>query len=128
MIRYTLRCAARHDFDGWFRSAEAFEGLRARGDVVCPECGSARVEKSVMAPRVAKGDDAEHPMARLRRRIESEADYVGDRFASEARAIQGGDAADRPIWGQATGADIQALARDGIAVAPLPFGPKTKMN
>ena len=82
-----------------------------------------------MAPSIAaKADPSEHPVARLRRKIEAEADYVGDRFAAEARAIHDGDAADRPIWGEAKPADAKALHDDGITAIPLPFGPKLKAN
>ncbi len=50
MIRYTLRCAAGHEFEGWFRSSDAF-GDEAAG-LVCPICGDGRIEKAIMAPAV----------------------------------------------------------------------------
>ena len=52
MIRYTLRCGNDHGFESWFGSAQGFESLRAAGRVECPECGSAEVEKALMAPNV----------------------------------------------------------------------------
>ena len=57
MIRYSLRCDQGHDFDGWFRSSDGFETLRAAGQVSCAICGSAKVEKALMAPRVAHGGE-----------------------------------------------------------------------
>ena len=48
-------------------------------------------------------------------------DYVGDRFASEARAIHLGEADARSIHGRATRADAEALAAEGVPVAPLPL-------
>lgn len=130
MIRYALRCQKAHAFDSWFRSAGAFDSLRAAGQLSCPECGATEVEKALMAPGVATRDEgkAEHPLARLRREIESKADYVGNRFAAEARAIHDGDAPDRPIWGEARPAEARALIEDGIPAAPLPFLPKSKAN
>ncbi len=53
MIRYTLKCSEDHQFESWFRSAEAFETLRAGGQLSCPVCGSANVHKAMMAPRVS---------------------------------------------------------------------------
>jgi hypothetical protein len=52
MIRYTLKCAQYHEFDSWFKSADAFEKLRDATLVTCPSCGSDEVEKAIMAPQV----------------------------------------------------------------------------
>ena len=130
MIRYALKCREAHAFDSWFRSAGAFDSLRAAGQLSCPECGATEVEKAPMAPRVSTRDEgkAEHPLARLRREIETKADYVGTRFAAEARAIHEGDAPNRPIWGEARPSEARALIEDGIPAAPLPFLPKSKAN
>lgn len=53
MIKYTLVCDAKHGFEGWFRNSEDFESQRARQLVTCPACGSAAVEKGLMAPAVS---------------------------------------------------------------------------
>ena len=55
MIRYRLRCAAGHEFDAWFRSSAAFDTQIDARQVSCAVCGSADVEKAIMAPRVGKG-------------------------------------------------------------------------
>ena len=55
MIRYTLRCAAGHDFESWFRDSAAYDGQRARQLVACPACGSVEVEKAIMAPALGRG-------------------------------------------------------------------------
>ena len=138
MIRYSLRCAGAHDFESWFQSATAYDALAGRGMVTCPECGSAEVEKALMAPRVStereapaapkKADPRLDALARMRAKFEKEADWVGKRFATEARAIHSGDAPERPIWGEATPKEARALAEDGLPVAPLPFGPREKSN
>lgn len=52
MIRYTLKCENDHSFDSWFQSADAFDKLQAAGMNACPDCGSVKVAKSLMAPRV----------------------------------------------------------------------------
>jgi hypothetical protein len=62
MIRYTLACERRHDFEIWFKNSADFDRQSKRGLVSCPECGSAKVEKAIMAPslgrRSRKGIDA----------------------------------------------------------------------
>lgn len=56
MIRYTLCCDTGHDFESWFRDSEAFEAQKKRKLVTCPVCHSAKVEKTIMAPQVARKD------------------------------------------------------------------------
>ena len=154
MIRYALRCSEGHAFESWFHSAGAYDTLAGRGLVSCPDCGSTDVTKALMAPGVASGaaasdaaapvaksapgggaavpDDGLPPalaaLARLRRKVEESSDWVGRRFATEARAIHDGEAPDRPIWGEATPDEARALAEDGLPIAPLPFGPRRKSN
>ena len=56
MIRYDLRCDAGHTFDSWFRDSASYDEQARRGLVSCPACGSAKVEKQIMAPAVARTD------------------------------------------------------------------------
>ncbi len=143
MIRYRLSCHRGHGFDSWFQSGEAFEKLRSAGAIACPDCGSVRVEKTLMAPEVQPSRDREaarrplsappqtareKALAELRRRIEEGTEYVGMNFAAEARAIHAGEAPERPIWGEARGEEARKLIEDGIPVAPLPFLPRPKAN
>jgi len=53
MIRYALKCAEGHSFESWFQSADAFDGLAAKGLVSCAVCGGTDVKKALMAPKVA---------------------------------------------------------------------------
>jgi hypothetical protein len=53
MIRYDLACARGHAFDAWFRSSADYDTQAARGLLSCPMCGSAEVEKALMAPAVS---------------------------------------------------------------------------
>lgn len=52
MIQYSLKCSEGHRFDSWFQSASAYDKLKASGLVTCSHCGSTKVEKAIMAPRV----------------------------------------------------------------------------
>jgi hypothetical protein len=53
MIHYALVCDQGHGFESWFQDSAAFDKQTKRGLVTCPHCGSAKVEKAVMAPRIA---------------------------------------------------------------------------
>jgi hypothetical protein len=54
MIRYALACNKAHPFESWFLSSEAYDAQRAQGLLTCPVCGSAEVEKQIMAPSLAR--------------------------------------------------------------------------
>jgi len=145
MIQFSLKCDSGHRFDSWFQSASAFETLKDRGLVACSVCGSANVEKAVMAPRVTTGrskeaektvsgalskpgSEMEKAVADLRKKIEAESDYVGDKFVEEARKMHDGDADARSIHGEAKLDDARKLIEDGIPVMPLPFMNNRKAN
>jgi hypothetical protein len=53
MIRYALICDKGHDFESWFQDSTAYEKQAKRGLVACPHCGSPKVEKAIMAPRLS---------------------------------------------------------------------------
>src|SRR6266436_1883624 len=56
MIRYTLVCNERHEFESWFSNSAAYDRQAKRGLVICPLCGSSKVEKALMAPRLGRAD------------------------------------------------------------------------
>jgi hypothetical protein len=61
MIRYALRCDRDHTFESWFQNSAAYDKQSKRGLVTCPVCNSAKVEKTIMAPRLARADVPEPP-------------------------------------------------------------------
>lgn len=140
MIRYALKCRDGHDFESWFQNAAAYDALAAGGHLACAVCGSAAVEKSLMAPAVGTAEPPARPdlakpsnpleeaMAALRRQIEENGEYVGLNFATEARRIHQGDAPERAIYGEARPEEAKKLIEDGVPVAPLPFVPGRKTN
>ena len=133
MIRYDLECRKKHRFEGWFASSSAFEAEAAKGRVACPVCNSKKISKAPMAPSVAtraSGADAmpdpaqmRQMLVKLRRHVERTGEHVGERFAEEARAIHHGEADDRPIYGDATPGDVEALREEGIETARIPWVP-----
>jgi hypothetical protein len=52
MIHYNLRCERGHAFESWFQSSAAYESQEKRKLVTCPACGSAKVERAIMAPQI----------------------------------------------------------------------------
>ena len=61
MIRYALVCEKGHGFDSWFADSAAYDKQAKRGLVTCPQCGSAKVEKATMAPRLATSKKRKAP-------------------------------------------------------------------
>jgi hypothetical protein len=139
MIRYALRCEHGHDFDSWFRSSAGFETMQSAGQVACAVCGSTKVSKALMAPSVPVDKPAAPPLTtprnpaeamleKLRQHVEQNSDYVGLRFADEARAMHEGRSPSRAIHGEARPDEARKLIEEGVPVAPLPFTPRQKAN
>jgi hypothetical protein len=140
VIRYALTCEHDHAFEAWFSSSADYDDQAERGLVECPFCASRQVRKAIMAPAVQGTKRDSEPAApdmqammmeaarKIRAHVEESFDYVGDRFAREARAIHEGESEARGIYGEATPAEVKALREDGVPVAPLPpaIAPKPK--
>ncbi|MFZ5792705.1 MAG: DUF1178 family protein [Pseudomonadota bacterium] len=146
MILFELKCDRHHQFEGWFRDGKGYEAQTKAGKIVCPVCGSRRIEKAMMAPRIGKGarqrdGEGKSPAAsistkqqaemkavqmlrELRQKIEANCDYVGPEFAEEARRIHYGEAEARGIYGETTPEEATALDEEGIEVARIPWVPR----
>jgi len=55
MIRYSLVCERKHEFEIWFKNSADYDKQSKRGLVTCPSCGSGKVEKALMAPSLGRG-------------------------------------------------------------------------
>jgi hypothetical protein len=154
MIRYNLRCERGHAFESWFQSSQAYESQEKRSLVTCPACGSAKVERAIMAPQiVSKRKDRAGPapvasteaaaptstplmmaqerelrakLKELRDHIVKNADNVGERFPNEARKMHYGDIEHRPIYGEASPEEARSLIDEGVEVSPLPVLPEDR--
>lgn len=130
MIVYNLRCHNRHEFEGWFKDSAAFDSQAKSGRVICPICESKKVEKAIMAPAVSgakklttnseERKKVRQFMTGLRKYVQENADYVGPKFAEEARNIHYGKSEERHIYGEATLKEAKDLLDEGVDVAPLP--------
>ena len=58
--------------------------------------------------------------AKARQHISENYDYVGDGFAEEARSMFYGERDHRPIWGETTAEEREALKEEGVPAEPLP--------
>ena len=152
MIHYNLRCARGHAFESWFQSSSAYESQEKRKLVNCPVCGSAEVERAIMAPQIvskkgrevtgaapapatevappastpllmAQERELRTKLKELRDHIVKSADNVGERFPVEARKMHYGDIEHRPIYGEASPDEARSLIEEGVEVTPLPVLP-----
>lgn len=138
MIQFSLRCDEDHRFDSWFQSARAFDKLHASGMISCIVCGSTKIEKALMAPKIRDSragksvtqnpDVTAQALANLKKQVEQNSEYVGMNFAREARDIHDGLSPERSIYGEAKPDEARKLIEDGVKVAPLPFVPGRKSN
>jgi hypothetical protein len=153
MIRYTLVCERTHNFESWFANSAAYDKQVKRGLVGCPVCGSTKVDKAIMAPRLGRSDKAidvpqaappaappaETPapvammspqerefrskLKELRDHLTKNADNVGRKFPDEARKMHYGEIEHRSIYGEASPQEAKDLHEEGIEFHPLPVLP-----
>lgn len=142
MILFDLKCRHDHVFEAWFKDSATYEEQAASRKIACPICGSRKVTKAPMAPRVAKNGESGGPPAEvneamsryiagieeIRRHVEEHCEDVGDRFAEEARKIHYGEVEKRGIYGEATDAEATELADEGVEFHRLPMPPKPKKD
>jgi len=133
MISYTLICDKEHEFEAWFKNAAAFDEQKAARKIICPVCGSKKVEKGMMAPSVATSERKQaaretkmkaalyQGLKKMRAEVEKNCDYVGADFAEEARKIHYGEKEHRNIYGEATPEEAIELEEEGIDVQAIPW-------
>ncbi len=153
MIVYDLACDKGHVFEAWFKDSATYDRQEKRKHLSCAICGSSRVRKAPMAPRIGSGAKDEPPaaapapeknepasyandprmakaaelmkeLAELRRHVEKNADYVGGKFADEARKMHYGEKERRNIYGEASNDDAKELKDEGIEFSRIPWLPK----
>jgi hypothetical protein len=150
VIRYALICDNKHSFESWFADSAAYDKQAKRGLVTCPQCGSSKVEKTIMAPQLAntkkRGKSVvasapapaeSAPMAMLspqevelrqklkevRDHLTKNSEHVGPKFSEEARKMHYGEIEHRSIYGEASPEQAKELAEEGIEFHPLPVLP-----
>ena len=148
MIVFDIQCSNDHVFESWFADSESYEKQARKGIVECPVCGSNKVKKAPMAPNISTGASPGRPdegvspapapdtlsakeqtarymttLVKMRRHVEANCDYVGGKFAEEARRIHYGETEQRSIYGQADRKEAAELREEGIEFGELPVLP-----
>jgi hypothetical protein len=145
MIVFDLKCKDGHVFEAWFKDSAAFTAHTKARKVACPFCGSKKVAKAPMAPRLGSG--AQAPVAaavpaapppppdpkmveqvkfmkalgELRRHVEQNCEHVGTNFAEEARKIHYNETPARNIYGEATAKEAKELHEEGVEFGAIPW-------
>ncbi|MBD1164726.1 DUF1178 family protein [Pelagibacterales bacterium SAG-MED13] len=136
MIKYRLNCKGCNiNFDSWFASSKEYEKLKKKKLLSCHNCGSLRVEKSIMAPKLIsktnnQGVDQDfkkikfikNTIKEYQKFIKSNFRYVGENFAYEARSIHyDKKKKGKGIYGTASKKDILELKQEGINTQIVPW-------
>ncbi len=137
MIKYNLVCKKCDlTFDSWFASSSEFDKLKNKELINCHRCGSLRVEKGLMAPKLINKNiryKNEHKdlikyqkikkiINKYQKFIKNNFDYVGENFAYEARSIHYNEKKNnKGIYGTASKKDIKELKEEGIDSQMIPW-------
>jgi len=139
MILFELKCTNDHHFEAWFRDGSSFDKQAKGGEVECPVCADTSVVKAPMAPAVATSKRKKtnyqldenrakavareilQAVSKVQKHVEENCDYVGDKFAEEAKAIHYGEAEERGIYGEATQQEAEELVEEDIPVYKIPW-------
>ena len=134
MIVFNLNCSdCAFSFEGWFENTKDYNKQIRKGLLTCPSCNSTQIKKGLTAPNIAKKSNSKIPkrnksiasnVKRLKKIIEKEFDYVGDKFTEEAKKIKYGEVKERAIYGEASIEQTKELIDEDIDVLPLPFSTK----
>ena len=134
MIVFNLKCSdCDFSFEGWFENSNDYNKQIKQGLVSCPTCNSIQIKKGLMSPNVAKKSNTKisknnksfaSNVKKLKKIIEKEFEYVGDKFSEEAKKIKYGEVKERAIYGEASIEQTKELIDEDIDVLPLPFSTK----
>ena len=134
MIVFNLNCSdCAFSFEGWFENTNDYNKQIRKGLLTCPSCNSTQIKKGLMAPNVSKKSNSKiskmnksiaSNVKKLKKIIEKEFDYVGDKFTEEAKKIKYGESKERAIYGEASIEQTKELIDEDIDVLPLPFSTK----
>ena len=137
MIKYSLRCSEGHNFEAWFSSSKAYEDQVHDSLVLCPLCDSREIKKNIMSPNIGKKGNKsrtnndvkkiEVMMNKVRKHVEKNYEYVGEKFPEEARAMHYEEKESKDIYGESSIEEAKELIEEGIDIHPIPgINKKTK--
>ena len=136
MIKYKLKCKkCKLLFDSWFATSQEYEKLRKKNYLSCHKCGSTKVEKTLMAPKLLnkswkkninlenqKYQKINKKIMEYQKFIQKNFEYVGENFAYEARSIHyNNKKKGKGIYGTASREEIKDLKDEGIDAEIIPW-------
>jgi len=136
MIKYNLICKKCNlNFDSWFATSKEYDKLKRKELLNCHSCGSLRVEKNLMAPKLInknynqknqeelkKYKKIKKKISEYQKFIKNNFNYVGENFAYEARSIHYNEKKiNKGIYGTASKKDLQELKEEGIDAQLIPW-------
>jgi len=136
MIKYKLICKnCNLLFDSWFGSSNEFEKLKNKKFLICHNCDSKRIEKSIMAPQLISKSEIRNSeqknsnfnkiskkIKEYQNFIKNNFEYVGKNFAYEARSIHYNEKKkDKGIYGTASNEELKELKEEGINTEVIPW-------
>ena len=109
MISFNLKCLeCEFEFEGWFESSNEYSKQKNKKLITCPSCDSHKVSKSLMAPNLSKKTNSKNNkrkktfasnISKLKKMVEENFDYVGDKFTQAANKIKYCETKLRSIYG-----------------------------
>ena len=134
MIKYNLICQNNHEFESWFADSSEFEKLNEKKLLECIYCSSKKINKSIMAPMITgtkKEKDLykfnkklkieKDNLIKLREYIESNFEYVGEKFSKKVREIYYDKDSKKTIYGTTTAKERKELEEEGIDLLSIPW-------
>ena len=137
MIKYNLKCENKHEFESWFSDSKEFERLKKKNLIECIFCNTKKVEKSIMAPRVANSNNFKKKnnfniemknfkkdLQNLRKFVEKNFEYVEHNFADKVREVYYDKKNKKNIYGRTTEEEKEELKEEGIDLVSIPWAEK----
>ena len=136
MIKYRLACNdCELSFDSWFASSKEFEKLKKKKLLICYNCNSLKVDKTLMAPTLinnkknlnnsmefTKYESVKKTIKNYQKFIKDNFKYVGENFSYEARSIHYDKKKKfKGIYGNASKKDLNELKEEGIDTQMIPW-------
>jgi len=136
MIKYKLSCKnCEMSFDSWFASSKEYEKLKKKNLLVCHNCNSTKVKKTLMAPQLininnktknnldlVKYQNIKKTLKNYQKFIKNNFKYVGENFAYEARSAHYSEKKNsKGIYGSASKEDLKELKEEGIGTQIIPW-------
>ena len=136
MIKYRLICNdCNLSFDSWFGSSKEYEKLKKKNFLMCHNCNSTKIEKTLMSPQLIKKVQDKYKdttdvklkeitgkIRKYQKFIRENFDYVGKNFAYKARSIHyDNKKKNKGIFGTTTNDELKELKEEGVNVEVIPW-------